>query len=103
MLRIHTAFYRAPGRLVFSRTNGLRAGSVVLKPSEVMPWHSTEGREELLIILAGRVHLETEPLSGRPVHVLLKAGQCAWLPRRTSHTVRNRSRRTARYLYVTGK
>lgn len=95
--RIHTASYRATGRLVPRRTTGLRAGSVALKPGEAMPWHSTEGREEFLIILAGRVHLQTEQPS-----ILLKAGQCAWLPRHTSHTVRNCSRRTARYLYVTG-
>jgi mannose-6-phosphate isomerase-like protein (cupin superfamily) len=68
-----------------------------------MPWHSTEDREELLIALAGRVHIEAEPSNGCSARIILKAGECAWLPSRTPHTVHNRSRNTARYLYVTGR
>ena len=95
--------YRTPGRLVPKRPRGLRAGSVALKPGEAMPWHSTENREELLIALAGRVYVKVERPGGRCAQTMLNAGECVLLPRRTLHTVRNRSRRTARYLYVTGR
>ena len=68
-----------------------------------MPWHSTEDREELLVALAGRLHIESERPDGRRVRAILKAGECVLLLSRTPHTVRNRSRGTVRYLYVTGR
>lgn len=85
------------------RVRGLRAGSVALKPGAAMPWHSTKDREELIIILAGQVQLEVERAQSRRGRTVLRAGQCALLPRHMPHTVVNRSARTARYLYVTGR
>ncbi|MBI2104740.1 MAG: hypothetical protein HYT90_04050 [Candidatus Omnitrophica bacterium] len=106
----------------------LRAGAVRLKPGGAMEWHSTRSREELLVLLAGQVGLETEgsrhrpstrvARSGRPRaralrprpgpasrgrvrRVALRAGQCAWIPPRTVHRVVNRSAASAWYLYVT--
>ena len=142
------ASYGRPGRLLPRRERGLRAGSVMLHPGYAMDWHSTKRREELLIILIGRVHLEVQappPRHGpqrfasqseasgahggaralegagcRPIRGgvagaasaargaprtarrrLLRAGQCALLAKDTLHRVVNRSRATARYLYVT--
>ena len=78
-----------------------------------MDWHSTRSREELLILLAGQVDLEAErprpraspaqrrgASRGRLRRVALRAGQCAFLPKRTLHRVINRSSADARYLYV---
>ncbi len=97
---IRTVSYRRPGRLVPRREHGLRAGSVVLRPGRVMDWHSTDRREELLIVLVGRVRVEIATPSRRKT-VRLKAGQCALLPRRTRHRVVNRSATNASYLYIT--
>jgi mannose-6-phosphate isomerase-like protein (cupin superfamily) len=102
----------------------LRAGSVILRPREAMDWHSTGSREELVILLAGRVQIEADA-SGRPApgggarlarrsprrsgggpcrrRWPLRAGQCAFIPRETSHRVVNRSQAIARYLYVTAR
>jgi len=91
------------GRLIPKRLRGLRAGAVVLKPRELMTWHSTQAREELLIVLTGMVTLDIHVNGRRATRkVRLRAGQCAWLRSRTRHCVRNHSTRTARYVYVTG-
>ena len=63
-----------------------------------MDWHSTKEREELLVMLEGRVQLELQTS-----RMSLRAGQCAWLPPRTLHRVVNRSTTPARYVYVTGR
>ena len=67
-----------------------------------MDWHSTREREELLVMLEGRVQLELR-LSRRTSQVPLRAGECAWLPPHTLHRVVNRSAVPARYVYVTGR
>ena len=94
--------YGRAGRVLPRRARGLRAGSVVLKPGGIMPWHSTRNREELLIVFAGSVRLELMGRAGATRRVALPAGQCAWLAHGTEHAVVNDGTRTARYLYVTG-
>ena len=94
--------YGRAGRLIPRRLRGLRAGSVILKPGGAMPWHSTNDREELLIVLAGSVRLELAAPAGRKRRVALPAGQCAWLARGTEHAVVNPGAHAARYVYVTG-
>ena len=102
-MRISRASYRRSGRLIPKRARGLRAGSVALKPGASMPWHTTDDREELIIALTGRIQIETERSQTSRLRTSLRAGQCALLPSRTRHAVVNRSTRTARYLYVTGR
>ena len=104
--RITRTSYRRRGRLIPRRTHGLRAGSVTLRPQGAMDWHSTGDREELLILLAGRVQVEVDSArragaSARITRVALSAGQCAFIPSEILHRVLNRSRTAARYLYVT--
>lgn len=109
--RIARTSYRRGGRLIPRRTHGLRAGSVTLRPHEAMDWHSTGDREELLILLAGRVQVEVEARPGgsarragasaRITRVALSVGQCAFIPSEIPHRVLNRSRTAAHYLYVT--
>ena len=67
-----------------------------------MDWHSTLGREELLVMLEGRVWLQVR-FSRRVSQVPLRAGQCAWLPPQTAHRVVNHSAASACYVYVTAK
>ena len=99
MIRVRSA--HRPGRVIPRRAEGLRAGVVVLQSGEVMDWHSTDDREELLIVLEGRVALEVQRMS-RIRRVALRNGHCALVPHRTRHRVVNRFRSAARYLYVTG-
>ena len=86
--------------MVPAQTKGLRAAVVVLQPGEVMDWHSTHAREELLVALAGRVRVEVRS-AHRLRRLSLTSGMCAFLPRQTLHRVVNRSPAAARYLYVT--
>ena len=81
---------------------GLRARSIVLGPGQVMDWHSTHHREELLIALRGHVSVEVQVALDRRCRVRLAAGQCAFLPHETVHRVVNDSGARAHYMYVTG-
>ena len=99
-MRIRAVSCRRPGRLTPPQAVGLRAGAVTLPTGGVMDWHSTLGREELLVMLEGRVRLQVRS-PRRTSQVPLRAGQCAWLPPRTAHRVVNRSATSARYVYVT--
>ena len=74
---------------------------MALRPREVMAWHTTGNREELLIVLAGRLRLEAQwprRLTKRVVH----AGECLFVPQGLPHRVVNAFSTTVRYLYVTG-
>lgn len=103
-MSVRQASYRRAGWLILRRSRGLRAGSVKLRRGQVMAWHSTRSREELLIAVQGRVCVEV--LAGasrpRPRRVLLSTGECLWLSTDTRHRVVNTSRSMAQYLYVTG-
>ena len=92
---------RRPGKLLPSQAKRLRGRSLALKPGRAMAWHSTGSREELLMILTGRLQLELRARTGRRALALV-AGQCAFIPQDVVHRMVNRSRRPARYLYLTG-
>jgi mannose-6-phosphate isomerase-like protein (cupin superfamily) len=66
-----------------------------------MPWHSTGSREELVIVLDGTLRFEHRRTVNRLNALLVRAGQCVFVPASTLHQVINRSRAVARYLYVT--
>lgn len=90
------------GRLIPRRARGLRAGAVVLRPGESMAWHSTNGREELIMVLDGRLSLEFHTPRQRLRRLPLRSGQCAFVRAHTMHRPINTSSSTARYVYVTG-
>jgi len=95
--------YKHPGRLMPRAERGLRARSVRLWPGQVMPWHSTKSREELVLVIEGRVRLDVRGArSGRVRQRAVREGSFAFLPAHTPHQVVNTSRRAARYVYVTG-
>jgi len=98
---IRLGSYVRAGRLLPRRAAGLRAGAVALRPGEVMDWHSTKSREELLIALRGWLHVEIGRSRGAARRIRLKSGQRLFLPTHTLHRVVNRSSRQARYIYVT--
>ena len=94
--------YRRTGRLTAARATGLRAGAVLLKPGRVMDWHSTRHREELMLLIRGRVSVEIETSPRRIRRVSVSGGGCLHLPSHTRHRVVNRTHTDARYVYVTG-
>lgn len=73
-----------------------------LAPDDVMDWHSTGLREELIIALSGSLRLECRQSSNRISRTAVRAGECAFIPSRTWHRVLNASTRAGRYIYVTG-
>lgn len=89
--------YRKSGRLIPKREKGLRARSVALDAAAVMPWHTTGSREELLLVIAGRVRVELK----RGFRTVA-AGDSLFLPAQTAHQVVSRSKGIVRYVYVTG-
>ena len=100
-MTIRVRSYRRAGRLTPAAALGLRAGSVVLAPRGVMHWHSTKNREELLIVLGGRLQLEIETEAQRIQRVKLLAGSVAHVPPQTAHRLVNQGTTDARYVYVT--
>ena len=66
-----------------------------------MPWHSTGNREELVIVLGGKVRFESRLNGSRIKAVTIQAGECVFVPSHTMHQVVNRSKASAEYLYVT--
>ena len=93
--------YQREGRLVPMAARGLRARSVMLARGQMMEWHSTRTREELLIALSGVVNVEVASVASRRRRARLITGQCVFLPRETMHRVVNDSRTNAHYIYVT--
>jgi quercetin dioxygenase-like cupin family protein len=91
-----------PGRLVPAWAKYLKSRVVQLGPGQVMPWHTTGAREELLVGLLGVVDVCVRHASGRIARLPLAAGSTLFLPPRTPHGVVNESWQPARYLYVTG-
>jgi quercetin dioxygenase-like cupin family protein len=73
----------------------LRSGFVCLQPGKAGEEHSTEGFEEMLVILDGNgeVHFEGTQLP-------LGSRQTVYIPPRTTHFVKNTGTVPLRYVYV---
>ena len=104
--RLRVRSYRRSGRLVPRAAKGLRARSVALGRGQIMDWHSTRHREELLLALTGRVEVEVQArhpsrTGPRTRRMPLKPGECLFLPQQTMHRVLNRAAIRSCYVYVT--
>jgi mannose-6-phosphate isomerase-like protein (cupin superfamily) len=77
----------------------MRSGLVVLGPAQSVGRHSTEGFEEMIIVLEGEGELLIDDGS------ILRLGTrtVAYCPPETEHDVRNCGIRTLRYIYVVAK
>jgi mannose-6-phosphate isomerase-like protein (cupin superfamily) len=77
-------------------TKGMKSGYVILQPGESVGAHSTEAKEEVIIILEGslRVVVDEKPA--------LTAGkdQVVYIPPQTRHDMVNTGAGAARYIYV---
>ncbi len=75
----------------------LRAGVVVLRPSQSIGRHTTGEHEELIVVLAGSARVR----AGAKV-VNLKSGTAVFIPGKTWHNVTNYGTSTLRYVYIVG-
>jgi mannose-6-phosphate isomerase-like protein (cupin superfamily) len=85
----------------------MRAGQVVLAPGKSVGRHSTEGYEEILVILAGEgelhfPHAGEVGKAGIPM-VELNANVVAYCPPQTEHDVINTGSEPLRYLFIVAR
>ncbi|MDD5348494.1 MAG: cupin domain-containing protein [Candidatus Omnitrophica bacterium] len=77
-------------------TAGMKAGFMRLGPGETVGQHSTESREEALIILEGiaEIHINGHALTR------VGPGHLVYIPARTQHDVLNAGAGVLKYVYV---
>jgi len=73
----------------------LRAGAVELKPGEAVGEHTTQGREEAIVVIRGTA---TVIIEGEPFTV--PAGSFAYVPPEKVHNVVNQTQEVVQYAYV---
>jgi quercetin dioxygenase-like cupin family protein len=78
------------------QTNGMRGGSVSLKPGASVGWHSTGNNEEALTIMHGRGTANIEGHADVPLH----AKMLAYIPPGTKHNVTNTGTEVLEYVWV---
>ena len=78
------------------QTNGMRGGSVKLKPGESVGWHSTSANEEALVILHGSGIANIEGHADVP----LKEKMLAYIPPATRHNVTNNRSQVLEYVWL---
>lgn len=77
------------------QTHGMKAGRVYLEPNHDCHEHSTEAREEMLVILSGQGEVllrDQEPLQVAP-------GKVAYIPPHTLHNVKNTGTEPLVYIF----
>jgi len=77
----------------------MRSGKVVLQPGKTVGRHSTEGNEELLVLLAG----EGLFLLSNGDKLDICAGTVLYCPPDTEHDVRNTGSIPLEYIYVVAR
>ena len=78
------------------QTNGMRGGSVKLKPRESVGWHSTGENEEALTILHGSGIASIEGQADLPLHEKM----LAYIPSGIRHNVTNTGNELLEYVWV---
>jgi len=78
------------------QTNGMRGGSVKLKPGESVGWHSTNQSEEALVILHGSGIASVEGGSSIPLNEKI----LAYIPPGTRHNVSNNGGEILEYVWI---
>ncbi len=78
-----------------TQTHGMKAGRVYLEPSHDCHEHSTEAREEMLVILSGQGQVllrDQDPM-------LVSQGKVAYIPPHTLHNVQNTGSEPLIYIF----
>lgn len=79
--------------------NIMHSGFVTLAKGECVGEHSTNGNEELIIIIEGEAEVEAEGAGRKPVG----KGEVAYNPPDTIHNVYNLKDDTLKYIYIVAK
>lgn len=77
-------------------TAGFRSGCVNLEPGQDIGEHSTEGKEEALVILSGRGEISYK---GEPAFIV-EANSLVYIPPQTAHNVKNTGNEILKYVYI---
>ena len=77
-------------------TAGLRSGYVRLKPKEEIGHHSTESKEEVLVILEGKAKVCFD----RNPSILSAGNSFVYIPPHTGHNVINVGNTVLKYIYI---
>ncbi len=80
-----------------SKTAGLRAGLVTLKPKELIGEHKTKNKEEVIVILKGSATV----FFGKNKKFKAPQNSFVYIPPNTVHNVKNSAKNILRYVYVT--
>lgn len=78
------------------QTLSLRCGYVNLKPKEDVGEHSTDKKEEVIVVLSGKAEVSCQ--GQRPF--IAKTNSVVYIPPNTRHNVKNIDAKTLRYLYM---
>lgn len=79
--------------------NVMHSGFVTLKKGECVGEHSTNGNEELILVIDGEAEVEAEGAGRKPV----SKGEVAYNPPHTKHNVYNMKDELLKYIYVVAK
>jgi len=78
------------------QTRKMKAGLVVLAPGEEIGEHSTQDKEEALIILSGQAEISCAPSPARAV----PPNSLVYIPAQTKHNVKNIGSQILRYVFI---
>jgi len=78
-----------------SNAEKMHAGLVSLQPGEDVGSHSTNGNEELIIVIEGTGLIETEGIKSK-----IAKDQVAYNPPFTNHNVINNGKNVMKYIFV---
>ena len=101
-LVFHLDFDGTPYRRLLSgppETSAMKAGAVELGPGETVGEHTTEGREECVVVLEG----EGRFLLAGGAELPLRTGTRGSCPPETTHNVLNTGQVPLRYVYIVAK
>lgn len=76
-------------------SNRLKAGCVVLKTGKDVGKHSTNNKEEVLVILQGKAKVVCENET-----INVEKGTLVFIPKNKKHNVINKSKEVLKYIYI---
>ena len=80
-------------------SSGLKSGHVMLRPGENIGEHSTNEREEIIIILKG----EGKAVIDSNKIFAIKENHTLYIPMQTIHDIKNSGKENLEYVFVTSK
>ncbi len=80
-------------------SSGLKSGHVVLKAGENIGEHSTNEREEIIIVLRG----EGKAVVDKNKIFTIKGNHVLYIPPQTTHDIKNSGKKDLEYVFVTSK